>query len=133
MIWIEELGRYIMLEEAHLDVDDGRGCVTYLHDPLDITRDTSAGVTAPDGRYAPASGFGLVWRGDAAASPGFRDTLGWALAPEVGYDAILQCDDALPSGGRSWQTCVLQGPESEIILLDPLGRWDLWEGETVGG
>ena len=72
------------------------------------------------------SGFGLVWRGDVAQSPGFHQQLGWALAPEFGYDAILQCDDAVPSGGRSWQTCYLKGPGGEVIMLHPLGGWQLW-------
>jgi hypothetical protein len=69
--------------------------------------------------------FGLVWRGDVSNSPGYRETLGWALAPEFGYEAIFQCDDALPSGGRSWQTCYLKGPDDEIIVFHPLGGWYL--------
>ena len=121
MIWIEALGRTVILEEAYPGA--GEGHVVYLQDPLDVARDTSASVVAPAGLYVPKSGFGLVWRGDVAGSPGYRDTLGWALAPEVGYPATWQCDDALPSGGRSWQTCALQGPDGEIIVLDPLGRW----------
>jgi hypothetical protein len=128
MIWIEQLGRYIILEQDPGHDDDVRGRVTYVRDPLDIIGDTSADVTAPDGLYAPTSGFGLVWRGDVAGSPGYRETLGWALAPEFGYHTLFQCDDALPSGGRSWQTCTLQGADGEIIVLDPLDRWYLWDG-----
>jgi hypothetical protein len=124
MIWLEQFGRYIILQETAGD-EGRRGRIAYLQDPLDVVRDTSAGVVAPDGLYAPASGFGLAWRGDVAGSPGFQETLGWALAPEFGYNALLQCDDALPSGGRSWQTCRLQGPGGEVIVLDPLDRWYL--------
>ena len=69
----------------------------------------------------------MRWRGDAAGSPGYRKSLGWALAPEFGYETIWQCDDAPPSGGRSWQTCMLRGPEGEVIVLDPLHRWTLWD------
>ena len=87
--------------------------------------DTSARVEPPAGFYVPVSGFGYVWRGDISATPGFRESLGWALVPEFGYEAILQCDDALPSGGRSWQFCYLRGPDARVIVLHPLGGWYL--------
>jgi hypothetical protein len=125
MIWIEGLGRYVILENEPLQEGDLRRRVTYVHDPLDVVRDTSEEVTAPDGFYAPISGFGLLWRGDTANRPAYREALGWALAPESGYETIHQCDNALPSGGRSWQTCYLSGPEGDVVVLDPLGRWYL--------
>ena len=125
MIWLEQLGRYIILDETLLQEQDARKQVHYVHDPLEIIRDTSAEINPPEGLYAPESGFGLVWRGDVSNSPGYRETLGWALAPEFGYEAILQCDDALPSGGRSWQTCYLNGPDDEVIVFHPLGGWYL--------
>jgi len=127
MIWVKRIGRYIILDEALLDEEGLWRRVAYAQDPLEIADDTSAWVAAPDGLYAPTSGFGLVWRGDVVGLPGYRETLGWALAPEFGYETIWQCDDALPSGGRSWQTCALQGPEGEVIVLDPLYRWRLWD------
>ena len=125
MIWLENPGRYYILHEATLLDDATRKRLDVINDPLEITRDTSAEVQAPPGLYAPVSGFGLIWRGDVAQSPGFRDALGWALAPEFAYEATWQCDDARPSGGRSWQTCYLQGPEDEVIALHPLGGWHL--------
>jgi hypothetical protein len=125
MLWIEELGRYVILEETTLYGEDGRKQVSYILDPLKIIRDTSAEVHPPESLHAPVSGFGLVWRGDVSNSAGFRESLGWALEPEVGYDTVFQCDDALPSGGRSWQTCYLKGPSDEIIVLHPLGNWHL--------
>jgi hypothetical protein len=125
MLWIEELGRYVILEEASLLGDEARKTVSYVHDPLDILQDTSAQVHPPEGLYAPVSGFGLVWRGDVRNSAGYRESLGWALEPEFGYETVFQCDDALPSGGRSWQTCYLKGPNDEVIVLHPLGGWHL--------
>ena len=125
MIWLEQLGRYIVLDETLLQEQDARKQVHYVHDPLEIVRDTSAEINPPEGFYAPESGFGLVWRGDVSNSPGYREKLGWALAPEFGYEAIFQCDDALPSGGRSWQTCYLKGPDDEVIVFHPLGGWYL--------
>lgn len=127
MVWLEEPGRYYILEEAPLEGTE-RKRVEIIQDPLQIVRDTSQGIEAPQGLYAPVSGFGLVWRGDVERSPGYRQRLGWAVEPEFGYEAILQCDDARPSGGRSWQTCALRGPEGEVILLHPLGGWTLMSG-----
>jgi hypothetical protein len=126
MIWLEEPGRYYILQDAPLYEDAERNRVDIISDPLDINRDTSSEFQPPAGLYAPVSGFGLVWRGDVAQSPGFHEQLGWALAPEFGYDAILQCDNAVPSGGRSWQTCYLKGPEGKVFMLHPLGGWQLW-------
>ena len=126
MIWLEEPGRYYILQDAPLYEDAERNKLDLINDPLEITGDTSSEFTPPQDLYAPVSGFGLVWRGDIAQSPGFHQQLGWALAPEFGYDAILQCDNAVPSGGRSWQTCYLKGPQGEVIMLHPLGGWQLW-------
>ena len=131
MIWIEEMGRYAVLHEAPLPHDPTRKRVTLINDPLEIVRDTSSAVTPPEGLHAPVSGFGLVWRGDVSRSPGFREALGWALAPEFGYTTIYQCDDARPSGGRSWQMCTLQGPDGEVIVLHPLGGWYLPPDESA--
>jgi len=130
MIWLQQPGRYYVLEDALLHEQDVRKQLGVIQDPLEVVRDTSSGVIPPEGLYAPVSGFGLLWRGDVAGiaaragdSTGYREALGWALVPEFTYDAILQCDDALPSGGRSWQTCYLKGPGDEIIVLHPLGGW----------
>jgi len=126
MIWLEEPGRYYILQDAPLYEDAERNKLDLINDPLEITGDTSSQFVAPEGLHAPVSGFGLVWRGDVAQSPGFHEQLGWGLEPEFGYDAILQCDNAAPSGGRSWQTCYLKGPGGEVIMLHPLGGWQLW-------
>lgn len=126
MIWLEELGRYYVLHDTPLDEDADRNKLDIILDPLEITGDTSSAFQPPQDLYAPVSGFGLVWRGDVAQSPGFHEQFGWALAPEFGYDAILQCDNAPPSGGRSWQTCYLKGPDGEVLMLHPLGGWQLW-------
>ena len=125
-IWLEEPGRYYILQDTPLYEDAERNKLDLINDPLEITGDTSSRFQPPQDLYAPVSGFGLVWRGDVAQSPGFHEQLGWGLAPEFGYDAILQCDNAAPSGGRSWQTCYLKGPEGEVIMLHPLGGWQLW-------
>lgn len=128
MIWIEQLGRYLIFNDRPLYEADVRKQVTVILDPLDVVRDTSGAVNPPDGLYAPESGFGLVWRGDVRNSPGYVESLGWALAPEFSYGALYQCDDAIPSGGRSWQTCYLSLPDGAVVVLHPLGGWH-WLGE----
>jgi hypothetical protein len=125
MIWIEQLGRYVILSETPLYEGETRKRVDNVYDPLEITHDTSIEVHPPPGLYAPESGFGLVWRGDVGNSPGYRELFGWALAPEFGYEALYQCNEGYPSGGIFWQLCFLKGPDDEIIFFHPLGGWYL--------
>ena len=131
MIWLENPGRYYVLLESPVLPGADRKRVEVIDDPLEILEDTASAFEPPGGLYAPVSGFGLVWRGDVRQSPGYHRELGWALAPEFGYEAALQCDDALPSGGRSWQTCYLQGPAGRVIELHPLGGWRLLEASET--
>ena len=125
MIWIEQLGRYFILEQMLAHEEDVRKRVHFVQDPLEATRDTSHEVVAPEGMHAPISGFGLIWRGDVSESHAYREELGWGRAPGFGYDSVYQCDDALPSGGRSCQTCYLLGPDDEVVVFHPLGGWYL--------
>jgi hypothetical protein len=123
MVWLERPGRYYIVVDEQVVAGEQRKRLDIISDPLTITGDTSQGIEAPSGLYAPVSGFGLVWRGDIEQSTGYRQVLGWALEPEFGYEAVLQCDNALPSGGRSWQTCYLKGPGAEVLVLHPLDGW----------
>ncbi len=125
MIWIEQLGRYIILTESLVFEEGLQKQVYYAQDPLTIVRDTSAGTVPPEGLYAPESGFGLVWRGDVSQSPGYRESLGWAVEAEFGYETVHQCTPGFVSGGRFWQSCYLQGPDGEVIYFHPLGGWFL--------
>jgi hypothetical protein len=123
MIWLDTPGRYYVFVEEPLYAGEERKHLDQINDPLNITNDASQGLEPPQDLYAPVSGFGLVWRGDIKQSSGYRKILGWALEPEFGYQAILQCDDALPSGGQNWQTCYLRGPGGDVFVLHPLGGW----------
>jgi len=131
MAWLQAPGRYVILTETPDEEEGMQGRVTYVSDPLDVIEDTSSSVEAPEGLYAPQSEFGLIWRGDVRGVPGYREELGWALAPESGYEATWQCDDAIPSGGRSWQTCYLAGPTEEVYVLDPLDRWSVLDQSGI--
>lgn len=86
-------------------------------------------LSPPQDRYQPVRGFGLVWRDTA----GVRARLGWALAPEVGYDGSIQLSSdvpsrvymrerqggifALASGGASWEIL----PFTDVTPNAPLG------------
>ncbi len=85
MIWIESEKRiYVLL--------NGAGLYTYEDTWTAGQPDTDVGIKPPAGRYRPERGFGKVWTGD----PYIRSRLGWAMAPEQGYQATLQ---------HSWSCC----------------------------
>lgn len=83
-------------------------------DYLDIVRDTSAEVVAPEGFYAPTSGFGYLWRGDLSDGSGYRETLGWALKPEFNYQATYQCRASFVPGNSY---CLINHPYSGVVEL----------------
>lgn len=118
MLWVDEPGRYLALTDEPLE--PGSEAKRYLstYDPLDITGNTSDAVQAPEGLFAPVSGFGLIWRGDARGT-GYRDAMGWARNLEFGYQAQYQCDARPPAE----QTCYVTHPEGWIVELHPDGSW----------
>ena len=130
LIWLKTPGRYFILENQNVAPGDIRRPLSTIADPLTVSRQTADTVKPPANLYAPTSGFGLIWRGDVEASSGFRAQLGWALQPEVGYEASYQCDDAAPSGGRVWQTCYLTVPSGQIIAALSTGAW-YWREEQL--
>jgi hypothetical protein len=85
----------------------------------------------PPGLYEPVSGFGLLWRGEVEWPYGdaVRERLGWATAPEFGFDTAYQC--STPPHPRLWN-CFLRGPDGEVFHLRPDSTagvrilWDVW-------
>jgi hypothetical protein len=124
---------YVILLDAPFQYAPAGKQIVTLVDPLDVTRDTSGQVTPPAGRLAPVSGFGIVWRGDASQSPGFRDSLGWALQPEFNYRATYQCwglrGYLSALGGIS--DCYLTHPEGWVVQIVQNGWWLYWQ--PLGG
>lgn len=118
MIYVEQIGRTLILSQ--MPAYEGASETFYgsVYDPLEITADTSGNYTPPEGLYAPESGFGYVWRGDVQGINGYADWLGWALAPEFGYQMTYQCDSSMRQ-----QFCYLTGPGGEVIALHPNGYW----------
>jgi hypothetical protein len=115
MLWVEEAGLYLGL----VDVQAGGGDLLRAGDPLNIQRDTADEVSAPSGLFAPTSGFGLVWRGDAEVYPDWRAALGWGLEPEFSYQGTFQCDDAV----TRWQFCYVTHYDHWLAVLHPNGNW----------
>jgi hypothetical protein len=116
MLWVESAGVYLGL----LDVQSGGGDLLKAGDPLNVQRDTADQVSAPPGLYAPTSGFGLVWRGDAEVYPDWRAALGWGLEPEFGYQGTYQCDNSVAT---RWRFCYVTHYDGWLAVLHPNGYW----------
>lgn len=90
MMWFEETGTILYSNwdgTISAELPD-----TYVHgtDPI-----TDPAFTAPSGYYQPDYGLGKVWRSSAEA----RIALGWAITPNIGYEAIRQGEPIVPFGG----------------------------------
>jgi hypothetical protein len=87
-------------------------------DPLNPERDTSAEVGAPPaGFFAPALGFGVIWRGDVPYNAGdLRDRFGWATGPEVAYQTTSQCL-LLQHPAQSDYLCYVLLPDGTVIQV----------------
>ena len=83
-----EAGRLIWLATSRLiyELRDGGGLTVYQDTWTDDQPAGDPAIVPPDGRYQPLRGFGKVWR----TAPNIRNVLGWALAPERGYQTQLQ-------------------------------------------
>lgn len=118
MVWLADLQRiYVLFNDNDLPAYESFG------DPwAPGLPENDPALNPPEGYQQPVRGFGMVWRGEGpGADPEVRSRIGWALQPEFGYDAALQCDSATTA-----LTCYLRGPDGEIIRLDPEGvNWQV--------
>jgi hypothetical protein len=69
-------------------------------------------IVPPEGLYQPIRGFGRVWREE----PHVRDRLGWALAPEVGYETALQTTSHF-----KYRTLYIRAHDGGVWELGPEG------------
>jgi hypothetical protein len=126
MIWLAAQDTYYILYDSFLTPSGGQPIsatlksLQILEGPLDLkpgaSVDHRVSEPPPDGRLEPVSGFGLVWRGEVngvTAIADLRSRLGWAVAPEYGFDTVYQCE---MSCDTYWD-CYLRGPEGEILHL----------------
>jgi hypothetical protein len=74
-------------------------------------------IVPPEGRYQPIRGFGKLWR----TTPEVRERLGWALAPEQGFDSAFQV---------GWRPYYLVGAtyvrqlDGSVAALGVMGGWE---------
>jgi hypothetical protein len=77
-------------------------------------------IVPPEGFYQPVRGFGLVWR----ENPDVRDQLGWAAAPEAGFETWLQFYSARAMHASA---NALQGVDGTIHVLENAGAtWGVY-------
>jgi hypothetical protein len=132
MIWIEETDEFYVFydepdEQGFQVVERSIG----LELKPGASEDNRVAEDPPPGLYQPVSGFGLLWRGEVDWPYGdaVRQRLGWAIAPEFGFDSAYQC--TTPAHPRLWN-CFLLGPDGEVIHLRPDSTagvrtlWDVW-------
>lgn len=87
MIWLEEIhGESYVAEGLILVFYNDGGYEQYEDTWTDAEPESDPGMTPPAGLYQPTRGFGKLWR----ERPNVRDRLGWALAPEQGFDSAWQ-------------------------------------------
>ena len=77
-------------------------------------------IVPPSGLYQPIRGFGLVWR----TNQGVRDGLGWATAPEAGFQTWRQ---GYTGSGMHASFTLLEGIDGTIYLLEAFGStWSVY-------
>ena len=80
-------------------------------------------VTAPEGLLSPVRGFGRLWE----SLGGANSPLGWATAPELGFDSARQ------AAGRTSYTTYVQGTDGRVYAFTeipgmPEGYWTVVSG-----
>jgi hypothetical protein len=115
MIWVATEQRiYVLL--------NGGEVYSFLDTWIAGQPDGDVGIAAPAGRYKPVRGFGKVWTAD----PYIRSRLGWAMAPEQGYQAQLQ---------RIWMCCSSSNAANRSSYVHEIDQriTRLWPNETRPG
>jgi hypothetical protein len=78
-------------------------------------------IIAPEGYYQPVRGFGKAWR----ERPGVSAALGWGLAEEIGFTAVIQEFTA----GQVWNDAA----RNRFMVLFNSGNYQLVEGVGNNG
>lgn len=103
-----EHGRMIWLEQINTGGSAINGAILVLYDDTRFRQYTDTwtegmpesdpAIVPPAGLYQPVRGFGKLWREET----GVRDRLGWATAPEQGFDSTWQTQILESIGGTAF-------------------------------
>lgn len=85
MIWVEQSDAFLVFLDDHTF---WRFTAPLAFKPGASEENRVGG--APQGLFEPVSGFGLLWRGEVDGAEDLRAQLGWALAPEFGFQTVTQ-------------------------------------------
>jgi hypothetical protein len=87
MIWLEQAqtGGAAIQSQILVFYADGK-YEQYEDTWTDAEPESDPAIVPPAGLHQPVRGFGKIWR----ENPGVRDRLGWATAPEQGFDTQWQ-------------------------------------------
>jgi len=101
-----------MLPQILVFYDDGR-YEQYEDVWTDAEPESDPAMVPPAGLFQPVRGFGKIWR----ENPSVRDRLGWATAPEQGFDTQLQGQirESIPS------VAFLRTLDSQVIQINGWG------------
>ena len=98
LLWFGDTRQiYVLTENGRLRVYQD-SFVEGMPDPADV---------APEGLLTPVRGFGRLWE----TLGGATGPLGWATAPEVGFDSARQ------AAGRTSYTTYIQGTDSRVYAF----------------
>jgi hypothetical protein len=104
MIWLEHLGViYVLYPNGEF-----RG---YYDEWSPGDPESDPQIIPPEGLYQPVRGFGNVWR----EQPGMRERLGWAIAPEQGFETIVQSEHH--EGSSSGAPFYLRDHDDQVLWL----------------
>jgi hypothetical protein len=107
MIWLEGNSTIYVLYA------DGR-YESYADNFREGDPESDPSITPPEDLLQPVRGFGLVWR----TYPAVRDGLGWALAPEDGFQGWSQ---SYSGSGMHNSGTFLRSIDGSVVLLSHFG------------
>jgi hypothetical protein len=128
-----EHGRMIWLEQINTGSTTMQGIILVLYDDGKFTQykdtwtegmpESDPSIVPPAGLYQPIRGFGKLWR----ETPDVRTKLGWATAPEQGFNSVWQAQVLESIGGTAYVR-VLSGKIIRLVGWDVSGG--TWQYET---
>jgi hypothetical protein len=98
MIWLEAVDAIYVFYDERPSGSEGARRFPDTWSPAEPESDPT--ILPPEGLHQPVRGFGKVWR----EFPQVRERLGWALAPEQGFEGTLQHEnhEGSSSGARTF-------------------------------